>query len=172
MIKTPFNRSSDKITEELTLPQIRIKDNGNNFNMSALRASSPLRSDVAITAQLDAFHQWLKRYLPQNRQGRLTDIFARLEEDETTVEQIRTLLPDKDIPKSILGEIKKQVSSFCAWYKKELDQAQVLLDFKSGTACLAKFDQEDNIDDEDDEVLYQESLQDIPGQQEFNDELE
>ena len=86
--------------------------------------SSPLRSDVSITQQLDDFHAWLKGRLPQNRLARLDDIFVQFHQDEATIEDIRMMSAqdarDKNIPKNTLDEIKKLISPFNSFYKPQI----------------------------------------------------
>jgi hypothetical protein len=120
MIKTEFKSKKD---EEPLLPSASKNNDETGFNMASLRASSPLRNDIPIDAQLDAFHVWLKKHLPLNRQARLGAIFAKFAADETAVDDIRHISSDEVIPKTTLAEIKKQVSPFITLYKKEVGQA-------------------------------------------------
>ena len=53
MIRTEFKSKRDE--EPLLLPASKNNDEI-GFNMASLHASSPLRSDIPIDAQLDAFH--------------------------------------------------------------------------------------------------------------------
>jgi hypothetical protein len=140
--------------------------------MASLRASSPLQGDIPIDAQLDAFLVWLRKHLPQNRQARLGVIFAKFAADETIVDDIRWILSDEVIPKTTLAEIKKQVSPFAAFYKKEVGQAQTLVDLSKGKVDTLKEDDEEDEEDNEDQVRYKDDSQLLPGQQEFdNDEI-
>jgi hypothetical protein len=169
MIRTEFKSKRD---EEPLLPPLSKNNDETSFNMASLRASSPLRSDIPIDAQLDAFHLWLKTHLPQNRQARLGIIFAKFAADETAVDDIRYISSDEVIPKTTLAEIKKQVSPFIALYKKEVGQAQTLVDLSKGMVdVLKEVDEEDKEDDEA-QVRYKDDSQLLPGQQEFdNDDI-
>jgi hypothetical protein len=169
MIRTEFKSKGDE--EPLLLPASKNNDE-TGFNMASLRASSPLRSDIPIDAQLDAFHGWLKKHLPQNRQARLGIIFAKFAADETAVDDIRYISSDEVILKTTLAEIKKQVSPFIALYKREVGQAQTLVDLSKGMVdVLKEVDEEDEEDDEA-QVRYKDDSQLLPGQQEFdNDDI-
>jgi hypothetical protein len=163
MIRTEFKSKRD---EEPLLPPVSkrtVDNNETGFNMASLRASSPLRSDIPIDVQLDAFHVWLKKHLPQNRQARLGAIFTKFAADKTGIDDIRHISSDEVIPKTTLAEIKKQVSPFIALYKKEVGQAQTLVDLSKGKVDMLKEVNEEDKEDNEAQVYYKDDSQLLPG---------
>ncbi|KAH9225030.1 hypothetical protein DL95DRAFT_400322 [Leptodontidium sp. 2 PMI_412] len=89
--------------EEEELPQRRGGSRGTGFlDMTSVRNSSPLRDDIAINTQLEAFGAYLAVHLPPNRQARAPAVVVTFIAKEYSLDDLRTLTPSDEVPASLL----------------------------------------------------------------------
>ncbi|KAL5316215.1 hypothetical protein ACEPPN_015260 [Leptodophora sp. 'Broadleaf-Isolate-01'] len=110
--------------EEEELPQRRGGSKGTSFlDMTSVRNSSPLRDDIAINTQLEAFGAYLAVHLPPNRQARAPAVVATFMAKEYSLDDLRTLTPSDEVPAGLLQEIKKLISPFNRGFKQILAES-------------------------------------------------